>query len=148
MNPPEFGPFEQASAEALGASVRFDEHGLIPAIAQDAVSGVVRMVAFMDREALTHTLISGFAHFHSRSRGRLWKKGESSGNVLSVRGVYLDCDGDALLLMVDPSGPTCHTGAPSCFFRVASPPGSWESGMVPLAVAERLEATPDRAVLG
>lgn len=104
--------------------IRFDRDGLVPAVAQDALTGEVRMVAFMDRAALDATLATGLAHFHSRSRGRLWKKGEESGNVLAVQRVCIDCDADCVLLQVDPAGPTCHTGAPSCFFRVARD-GQW-----------------------
>jgi phosphoribosyl-AMP cyclohydrolase len=75
------------------------------------------MVAFMDREALEATRATGFAHFHSRSRGRLWKKGESSGHVLAVEAILVDCDQDALVLKVRPAGPACHTGEHSCFYR-------------------------------
>ena len=96
---------------------RFDESGLMTAVAQDAATGEVLMLAFMDREALDRTLESGLAHFHSRSRGRLWMKGESSGNVLRVKSIRVDCDQDALVLKVRPAGPACHTGARSCFYR-------------------------------
>lgn len=75
------------------------------------------MVAFMDREALDATRATGLAHFHSRSRGRLWKKGESSGHVLQVKAILVDCDQDALVLKVSPAGPACHTGARTCFYR-------------------------------
>ena len=75
------------------------------------------MVAFMDREALAATQATGLAHFHSRSRGRLWKKGESSGHVLHVETILVDCDQDALVLKVRPAGPACHTGERSCFYR-------------------------------
>ena len=96
---------------------RFDRAGLLTAIAQDASTNEILMVAFMDREALDATRETGLAHFHSRSRGRLWKKGESSGNVLRVESILVDCDQDALVLKVRPSGPACHTGAGSCFYR-------------------------------
>lgn len=96
---------------------RFDSAGLITAIAQDSASGEILMVAFMDAEALAKTRASGLAHFHSRSRGRLWLKGESSGHFLRVEEIRLDCDQDALLMRVRPEGPACHTGAPSCFYR-------------------------------
>lgn len=96
---------------------KFDDRGLLCAVVVDAANGAVLMVAFMDREALDATLASGEAHFHSRSRGRLWKKGESSGNVLRVEEVLVDCDQDALVLRCRPAGPTCHTGAASCFYR-------------------------------
>ena len=96
---------------------RFDSAGLLTAVAQDAATGDVLMVAFMDREALDATCETGFAHFHSRSRGRLWKKGESSGHVLAVEAILVDCDQDTLVLKVRPAGPACHTGARNCFFR-------------------------------
>lgn len=96
---------------------KFDSAGLLAAVAQDADSGEVLMIAFMDREALEATRRTGFAHFHSRSRGRLWKKGESSGHVLAVEAILVDCDQDALVLKVRPAGPACHTGARSCFYR-------------------------------
>ncbi len=121
-------------------AVRFDEKGLVSAVAQDALTGEIRMAAFMSREALALTLATGVAHFHSRSRGRLWKKGESSGNTLAVRRVLLDCDGDCVLLQVDPAGPTCHTGAPSCFTRAATDDG-WVEITAPHAAACELSAT-------
>ncbi len=96
---------------------KFDEAGLLTAVAQDSATGQVLMVAFMDRDALEATRETGFAHFHSRSRGRLWKKGESSGHVLRVQAIHVDCDQDALVLQVRPAGPACHTLAPSCFYR-------------------------------
>lgn len=104
------------------AAVRYGADGLVAAIAQDAVDGRVLMVAWQDAEAVAATLATGELHFHSRSRGRLWKKGETSGNVLSVRGSALDCDGDALLWTVEPAGPACHTGARSCFDAEAGAP--------------------------
>jgi phosphoribosyl-AMP cyclohydrolase len=97
---------------------RFYSAGLISAVAQDADTGEVLMVAFMDREALDATRRTGFAHFHSRSRGRLWMKGESSGHVLKIEAILVDCDQDSLVLKVRPAGPACHTGARSCFYRV------------------------------
>jgi phosphoribosyl-AMP cyclohydrolase / phosphoribosyl-ATP pyrophosphohydrolase len=97
------------------AAIRFDERGLVPVIVQDRATRDVLMLGYADAEAMHATRNTGFAHFHSRSRDRLWQKGETSGNVLRVRGVRVDCDGDALLLAVDPAGPTCHTGARTCF---------------------------------
>jgi phosphoribosyl-ATP pyrophosphohydrolase/phosphoribosyl-AMP cyclohydrolase len=97
------------------ASVRYGDDGLVVAIAQDEADGEVLMVAWQDAEALEATLRTGEAHFHSRSRGQLWRKGETSGNVLKVVDAALDCDADAVLLTVRPTGPTCHTGARSCF---------------------------------
>jgi phosphoribosyl-AMP cyclohydrolase len=96
---------------------RYDAAGLVTAVVQDATSGEVLMVAHMDAEALARTRETGLAHFHSRSRGRLWLKGETSGNTLQVRELRVDCDQDAILLRVEPSGPACHTGARSCFYR-------------------------------
>ena len=96
---------------------KFDDKGLLSAVVQDASDGRILMVAFMDQEALDATVETGIAHFHSRSRGTLWKKGETSGNVLKVREVLVDCDQDAVVLRCNPAGPTCHTGAISCFYR-------------------------------
>jgi phosphoribosyl-AMP cyclohydrolase len=101
------------------ATLRYDAAGLVTAVVQDATSGAVLMVAHMNEEAWRATLASGLATFYSRSRGRLWQKGESSGNVLRVREAWVDCDRDALLLKVDAAGPACHTGAVSCFFEQA-----------------------------
>lgn len=107
-------PAERADAPF---TPRFGADGLLTAVAVDAASGTVLMVAHMDAEALAATRETGFAHFHSRSRGRLWKKGESSGHVLAVERVLVDCDQDALVLECRPAGPACHTGADSCFYR-------------------------------
>ncbi len=96
---------------------KFDAQGLLSAIAVDSVSSEVLMLAFMDSEALEKTRDTGLAHFHSRSRRRLWMKGESSGHVLRVLEIRVDCDQDALVLVVEPQGPACHTGAASCFYR-------------------------------
>ena len=95
--------------------IRFGDDGLIPAVVQDAVDGRVLMVAYMDAEALAATLQTGEVHFHSRSRDRLWRKGETSGNVLRLVSLAADCDGDALLVTADPAGPTCHRETRSCF---------------------------------
>ncbi len=96
-------------------AVRFGTDGLATAIVQDAADGRVLMVGHMDAEALDATITSGEVHFHSRSRDRLWRKGETSGHVLRLVDLALDCDGDALLATVDPVGPTCHRGTRSCF---------------------------------
>lgn len=93
----------------------FNEQGLIPAILQDATTGQVLMMAWMNAEALHLTQQTGEAHFYSRSRQALWHKGATSGNVMRVRSIIADCDYDVLLLQVDPAGPACHTGAQSCF---------------------------------
>ena len=96
---------------------KFDAQGLLTAVAVDADSGEVLMVAYMDHEALEKTRETGLAHFHSRSRGRLWMKGETSGHILRVAEIRVDCDQDALVLRVTLAGPACHTGAISCFYR-------------------------------
>jgi phosphoribosyl-AMP cyclohydrolase len=97
--------------------VKYDLSGLAPAVLQDAASGDVLMVAWMNAEALRLTRSTGEAHFWSRSRQQLWRKGETSGNVMRVRQILIDCDGDTLLLRVDPAGPACHTGERTCFYR-------------------------------
>lgn len=97
--------------------IAWNEAGLVPVIAQSAIDGGVAMVAWMNREALALTLSTKVVHFWSRSRSALWKKGETSGNTLALTGLRLDCDGDVLLATVIPAGPSCHTGATSCFFQ-------------------------------
>jgi phosphoribosyl-AMP cyclohydrolase / phosphoribosyl-ATP pyrophosphohydrolase len=97
-------------------------NGLVPAIAQDASDGRVLMLAWMDAEALRVTLETGIVHFHSRARDRLWRKGETSGHELRLVDLALDCDSDALLLQVDPVGPTCHRATRSCFDAAGAPP--------------------------
>jgi phosphoribosyl-AMP cyclohydrolase len=99
----------------LALNPKYDAAGLVTAVATHG--DAVLMVAHMNAEALAATLATGEAHFWSRSRGKLWKKGETSGHVLMVREVRVDCDQDAVWLIVDPQGPACHTGAPSCFYR-------------------------------
>jgi len=96
---------------------KFDAAGLVTAVAVDHVTGQLLMLAHMDAEAIAMTQQTGFAHFHSRSRARLWMKGESSGHVLKVIEIRVDCDQDALELRVEAAGPACHTLAPSCFYR-------------------------------
>jgi len=95
------------------------EGALLPCVVQHADTGRVLMLAYMDAEALAATLETGLGHFHSRSRERLWKKGETSGNVLAVTSLAADCDGDAILMLALPAGPTCHTGTESCFDSAA-----------------------------
>jgi phosphoribosyl-ATP pyrophosphohydrolase/phosphoribosyl-AMP cyclohydrolase len=102
----------------------YDERGLIPAVVQEAESGEVLMVAWMDRDAVAKTLTSGLTHFWSRSRQTPWQKGETSGHVQHVQGVYADCDGDTLVVQVHQEGVACHTGARSCFFNALSGPGA------------------------
>ena len=102
----------------------FGESGLLPAVVQDRLTGQVRMVGYMSRESLAATLRTGRATFFSRSRSELWEKGQSSGNTLRVVSLHADCDADTILVLVDPTGPTCHTGTPSCFFRSVGADGA------------------------
>ena len=97
--------------------ITYNPKGLVPAVVQDRTTLQVLMVAWMSPESLALTRQTGLAHFWSRSRQVLWKKGETSGNTLAVAEIRIDCDGDTLLLLVDPAGPACHTGNTSCFFR-------------------------------
>ena len=96
---------------------KWDASGLITGVVTDAATREVLMVAHLNAEALALTLSTGFSHFFSRSRAKIWKKGEESGNVLRVVELQIDCDQDALLIVAEPAGPTCHTGARSCFYR-------------------------------
>ncbi len=98
-------------------NLKFDERGLLTTVVQDAASGEVLMVAWMNAEALRLTRETGEAWFWSRSRNELWRKGATSGNVMRVQEIRVDCDSDTLLLKVDPAGPACHTGEHSCFYR-------------------------------
>ena len=100
----------------MSGEIWFDERGLVPVIAQDATTGAVLTLAYANREAVERTLESGEAHYYSRSRGELWRKGATSGNTQKVVEVSVDCDGDSLLYRVEPRGPACHTGEESCFF--------------------------------
>ncbi len=106
-----------AGDEAFVKAVAFDERGLVPAVAQDAGSGRVLMMAWMNAESLAETLASGRVCYWSRSRQKLWRKGESSGHVQSLVEARVDCDGDTLLLLVEQAGPACHTNRESCFYR-------------------------------
>lgn len=116
--------------------IRFDERGVVPCVAQDFASGEVLTLAYMSEESLRLTVESGEVHFFSRSRERIWRKGEESGNVLRVRQLRYDCDGDAILALVEPAGPACHTGERSCFYRELggsastekdAPAGTWST---------------------
>ncbi len=102
---------------------KYDSNGLISAVVTDDSSGDVLMVAFMNAEALHLTVETGVAHFYSRSRQALWKKGETSGNILKVVESRIDCDQDAVWIRAKPAGPTCHTGVPSCFYRIVGKDG-------------------------
>jgi phosphoribosyl-AMP cyclohydrolase / phosphoribosyl-ATP pyrophosphohydrolase len=97
--------------------VRFDERGLVPCIAQDVATGEVLTLAYANEESLQLTVETGYVHFFSRSRGKIWRKGEESGNVLRLKQLRIDCDEDAVLALVEPTGPACHTGERSCFYR-------------------------------
>jgi phosphoribosyl-ATP pyrophosphohydrolase/phosphoribosyl-AMP cyclohydrolase len=97
--------------------VSFDERGLVPVVAQDAISGEVLTLAYANQESLRLTVETGELHFYSRSREEIWRKGETSGNVLKLRELRYDCDGDAIVALVEPTGPACHTGERSCFYR-------------------------------
>jgi phosphoribosyl-AMP cyclohydrolase / phosphoribosyl-ATP pyrophosphohydrolase len=106
------------------AQIRFDDRGLVPCVVQDWASGEVLTLAYMDADALALTRETGEVHFFSRSRQALWHKGETSGNVLRVRAIRYDCDADALLALVEPAGPACHSGERSCFHQGALHPAA------------------------
>ena len=108
---------EVISSDAFFSAVAFDANGLVPVVAQDAKTGGVLMVAWMNADALAQTLRTGDVTYWSRSRKSLWRKGETSGHTQRLVEAYVDCDGDTLLLKVDQTGPACHTGEPNCFFR-------------------------------
>ncbi len=104
----------------------YNNQGLVPVAAQDAQTGELLMLAWANREAIERTIETGFAHFWSRSRECLWRKGDTSGNQLRIEEIRVDCDEDALLFLVTPSGPACHTGAQSCFYRCITTEGELE----------------------
>jgi phosphoribosyl-ATP pyrophosphohydrolase/phosphoribosyl-AMP cyclohydrolase len=126
--------------------IHYDENGLVPCVAQDFATGEVLTLAYVNEESLEKTRETGDLHFYSRSREEIWRKGETSGNFLRLRGLRYDCDGDALVALVEPAGPACHTGERSCFYRevggTASPekdaPGA--PGEPPLVPGEALAA--------
>jgi phosphoribosyl-AMP cyclohydrolase / phosphoribosyl-ATP pyrophosphohydrolase len=120
----------------MPADLKYDAQGLVPVVAQEFASGDILMVAYASAEALTRTVESGWAHFWSRSRGVLWQKGETSGNRLRVREIRTDCDHDTVLLVVDPEGPACHTGARTCFGE-ATPTAAGILAEVGRVIAER-----------
>ena len=126
--------------------LKWDDKGLLPAVVQDAQTGQVLMLAWMNRQSLQQTLDSGKATFWSRSRSELWVKGATSGNFLHLRALSADCDKDAVLLRVDPDGPACHTGATSCFFDVlrdAPPPPGETLGGLEKVLRERRANPPE-----
>ncbi len=113
--------------------LKFDANGLITAIAQDEKDGTILMVAYMNKESLQRTFDEGVAVYWSRSRQKYWKKGEESGNVQKIKGIYKDCDADALLIKVEQIGnAACHTGQRSCFYRQAESAGTWKEISKPL----------------
>ena len=123
-------------------AIRFGADGLVPVVAQEDRSGDVLMLAFANRDALERTAATGRAHYYSRSRAALWRKGETSGHEQSVREIRIDCDGDAVLYRVDQTGPACHTGARTCFSTAVGPDGRTTSGEDPGAhLLTRLAAT-------
>lgn len=127
--------------------LRFDAAGLLPVVAQDAFTGRVLMLAWANAEAVAQTLATGEAHFWSRSRQALWRKGETSGSVLRLLSIEHDCDGDSLLLRVIPAGPACHTGTTSCFDAAAdgTAAGGLDLGALERIVAERAAADPEKS---
>ncbi len=143
--------------------MRFGDDGLVPVVAQSALAGEVLMVGYADREALEQTRVTGQAHYHSRSRHALWRKGETSGHTQTVADVRVDCDGDAVLYLVRQHGPACHTGAPTCFgeptggtlTRLARtvaerartrPPGSYTAELLDAGVAKIAQKVGEEAV--
>jgi phosphoribosyl-AMP cyclohydrolase len=122
---------------AVLAAIRFDAQGLVAAIAQQHDTGEVLMLAWMNREAVTETLATGRVCYFSRSRGKLWRKGETSGQAQHLRDLRIDCDGDTLLLLVEQDGVACHTGRRSCFFRAARD-GALVEIAAPLVAPEQL----------
>ncbi len=128
----------------LDRDIAYDERGLVPCVVQDWRSGEVLTLAYMNAEALARTRETGEVHFWSRSRERLWRKGETSGNVLSLRGLRYDCDGDALLALVEPAGTACHTGERSCFHRGELDPAPHEAlPALERVLADRSARRPD-----
>jgi phosphoribosyl-ATP pyrophosphohydrolase/phosphoribosyl-AMP cyclohydrolase len=149
MTPPDGTPSDTTPPRARFGldDVAFGSGGLVPVVAQDAASGEVLMLAWADREALEATLATGQAHYHSRSRDELWRKGATSGHVQNVVEVRLDCDGDAVLYQVDQTGPACHTGARSCFHRPIAPSDGGVPaeafGLLQRVVDDRLRGLPE-----
>lgn len=129
---------EGAGAALVLDGIRWDDAGLVPVVVQDAADGRVLMVGYADREALEATRAAGELHLHSRSRGRLWRKGETSGNVLRVKRLVADCDSDAVLATVERTGPVCHRGTVSCF----DAPGASDRGSDAAGVRGRRDAAP------
>jgi phosphoribosyl-AMP cyclohydrolase / phosphoribosyl-ATP pyrophosphohydrolase len=129
------------------SEIAFDERGLVPCIVQDWHSGEVLTLAYMNAEALRRTRESGEMHFYSRSRETLWHKGETSGNTQTVKAIRYDCDADALLALVEPTGPACHTGERSCFHRGELTPAAPHESLPTLerTIAERAATRPENS---
>ncbi len=145
---PQQGPPKRAPPRIVpvdDADVAFDERGLVPCVVQDWRTGEVLMLAYMNAESLSLTRRTGEAHFYSRSRGELWHKGATSGNTLAVRAIRYDCDGDALLALVEPAGPACHTGERTCFHRGTLEPQAPAEALPTLerTILERSVARPE-----
>ncbi len=134
---------DSAVADFDATNLRYDAAGLLPVVAQDAFTGRVLMLAWANTEAVTRTIATGEAHFWSRSRQALWRKGETSGNILRVLSIEQDCDSDSLLLRVQPAGPACHTGATSCFDGEGESCSGLDLGALERIVAARAEADPE-----
>ena len=124
--------------------IAFDEKGLVPCVVQDWRTGEVLTLAYMNREALAKTKETGEVHFFSRSRNEVWHKGETSGNTLAIKSLRYDCDGDALLALVEPAGPACHTGQRTCFYRGELEPAAPHEALPALerTIAERAQTRP------
>ena len=127
------------------SSLQSNGAGLVPCVVQDASTGTVLMVGYQDAEAWERTHETGFVHFHSRSRNVLWKKGETSGNTLSVVSIDVDCDDDAVLIRVQPGGPTCHTGMTSCFASDGSPTLGATIDVLMDTIRQRADADPSES---
>jgi phosphoribosyl-AMP cyclohydrolase / phosphoribosyl-ATP pyrophosphohydrolase len=136
----------ETDTRVAGVEIAFDESGLVPCVTQDWRTGEVLTLAYMNREALDRTLESGEVHFWSRSRDLLWHKGETSGNVQRLRSLRYDCDADALLALVDPAGPACHTGERTCFHRTLAGEAVAPSEALPVlgrTLAQRRDELPE-----
>jgi phosphoribosyl-ATP pyrophosphohydrolase/phosphoribosyl-AMP cyclohydrolase len=130
-------------AEKSPADLAWNEAGLVTVVVQSRFGGEIRMVAHANREAVDETLSTGIAHFFSRSRKSLWKKGETSGNTIAVAEVWVDCDRDALVYLADPHGPSCHTGEQTCFFERLDAGGEGHAGPTLFRLGRTLEARRD-----
>jgi len=146
-NAPTTGGLPAGVEERIG-KLRWDERGLVPAVVQDAVSKDVLMVAYMSKESLAKSLETGETWFWSRSRGSLWHKGETSGNVQRIQAIRYDCDADTLLVLVEPAGPACHTGKYSCFYQELTAPAESSDTELNAAATSDAKETRQAAVSG